>query len=411
PNDKLTNLLDLEPINISTTAVKFNIPFLNNSLLGDYKLTLSFNVSSFLVDIMIPIVVYDDITIVEIENVSDYNPGDSMNINVSLEYSNGFFTPNANATLFFISNKTQSEVFNLSLSNSQNCPTRFLAGFYNLTVKLYWNTSTGYKIDSLNNGSLQNIQIKGVPLLYLSPLKTDYRNTQQTEDASIFYGETVNFSFNIGFDTSAGILNITESDTKLMVGLFNHSNEDLYIQVFDIFQSNETFYASALINPNLGARTYGTSFKITSEWNNSFVSIKNPSDTSVARKFDLTLEGEFSLDASYYSNSVTSGLPTYSLEDSVITITFKVTNTLYENIPVPYLNLYGYLDIQGRLGTLNQSLPSITAAIDENGAHIYFLSISTSNLDPNTYEISINSHFFKFKNRFFTTRIQAYFHV
>jgi hypothetical protein len=347
---------------------------------------------------MIPIVVYDDITIVEIENVSDYNPGDSMNINVSLEYSNGFFTPNANATLFFISNKTQSEVFNLSLehivgntytSNSQNCPTRFLAGFYNLTVKLYWNTSTGYKIDSLNNGSLQNIQIKGVPLLYLSPLKTDYRNTQQTEDASIFYGETVNFSFNIGFDTSAGILNITESDTKLMVGLFNHSNEDLYIQVFDIFQSNETFYASALINPNLGARTYGTSFKITSEWNNSFVSIKNPSDTSVARKFDLTLEGEFSLDASYYSNSVTSGLPTYSLEDSVITITFKVTNTLYENIPVPYLNLYGYLDIQGRLGTLNQSLPSITAAIDENGAHIYFLSISTSNLDPNTYEISI----------------------
>ncbi|MHA2345034.1 MAG: hypothetical protein ACXADW_24585, partial [Candidatus Hodarchaeales archaeon] len=374
------------------------IPFLNNSLLGDYKLTLSFNVSSFLVDIMIPIVVYDDITIVEIENVSDYNPGDSMNINVSLEYSNGFFTPNANATLFFISNKTQSEVFNLSLehivgntytSNSQNCPTRFLAGFYNLTVKLYWNTSTGYKIDSLNNGSLQNIQIKGVPLLYLSPLKTDYRNTQQTEDASIFYGETVNFSFNIGFDTSAGILNITESDTKLMVGLFNHSNEDLYIQVFDIFQSNETFYASALINPNLGARTYGTSFKITSEWNNSFVSIKNPSDTSVARKFDLTLEGEFSLDASYYSNSVTSGLPTYSLEDSVITITFKVTNTLYENIPVPYLNLYGYLDIQGRLGTLNQSLPSITAAIDENGAHIYFLSISTSNLDPNTYEISI----------------------
>ncbi|MHA1947695.1 MAG: hypothetical protein ACW97W_16445 [Candidatus Hodarchaeales archaeon] len=398
PNDKLTNLLDLEPINISTTAVKFNIPFLNNSLLGDYKLTLSFNVSSFLVDIMIPIVVYDDITIVEIENVSDYNPGDSMNINVSLEYSNGFFTPNANATLFFISNKTQSEVFNLSLehivgntytSNSQNCPTRFLAGFYNLTVKLYWNTSTGYKIDSLNNGSLQNIQIKGVPLLYLSPLKTDYRNTQQTEDASIFYGETVNFSFNIGFDTSAGILNITESDTKLMVGLFNHSNEDLYIQVFDIFQSNETFYASALINPNLGARTYGTSFKITSEWNNSFVSIKNPSDTSVARKFDLTLEGEFSLDASYYSNSVTSGLPTYSLEDSVITITFKVTNTLYENIPVPYLNLYGYLDIQGRLGTLNQSLPSITAAIDENGAHIYFLSISTSNLDPNTYEISI----------------------
>jgi hypothetical protein len=398
PNDNLINLLNLEPINISTKAVKFNIPFLNNSLLGDYELSLSFNVSGFIVDINIPIVVNDDIALVEIENITDYNPGDAMNINVSLEYSNGFFTPNANATLFFISNKTQAEVFNLKLKHvvgntytsiSQNCPTRFLAGFYNLTVNLYWNISTGYKLDSINNGSLQNIQIKGVPLLYLSPLKTDYRNTQQTESASIFYGETVNFSFNIGFDTSGGILNITESDTKLMVGLFNNSNEDLYIQVFDIFQSNETFYASALINPNLRARAYETSFKIASEWNNSFVSIKDPSDTSEAGKFDLTLEGAFSLEASYYSNSITSGLPTYSLEDSVITITFEVTNTLYENIPVPYLNLYGYLDIQEKIGALNQSLPSITSAIDENGTHVYLLSISTSNLNPNKYEISI----------------------
>ncbi len=398
PNDILTNLLDLEPINISTTDVKFNIPFLNDSLLGDYDLSLSFNVSNFLIEITVPIVVSDDITLVEIENISNYNPGDSMNINVSLEYSNGFFTPDANATLFFISSKTQSEVFFLSLehisgntytSKNQNCPTRFLAGFYNLTVKLYWNISTGYKIDSINNDSLQNIQIKGVPLLYLSPLKTEYRNTQHTESASIYYGETVNFSFNIGFATSGGILNITEPDTKLMVGLFNYSNEDLFIQIFNIFQSNETFYASALINTNLRAKTYGTSFKITSEWNDSFVLIKDPSNTSEARKFDLTLEGSFSLDASYYSNSITSGLPTYSLEDPVITIAFKVKNTLYENILVPYLNLYGYLDIQGRVGTLNQSLPSITSAIDENGAHIYLLSISTSNLDPNTYEISI----------------------
>ncbi|MCK4847738.1 MAG: hypothetical protein KAT16_01800, partial [Candidatus Heimdallarchaeota archaeon] len=385
----------------STTAVKFNIHFLNDTLLGNYDLSLIFKVSSFMIDINVPIVVYDDINLVKIETMLEYSPGESMNINISLEYSNGFFTPDANATLFFISNKTQSEVFNLSLkhttgniysSKNQNCPTRFLAGFYNLTVKLYWNTSTGYKIDSLSNSTLQNIQIKGVPLLYLSSLTTDYRNTPLTESDSIYYGETVNFSFNIGFDTPYGILNITESDIKLMVGLFNYSNEGLFIQIFETIQNSENFYASALINPNLGARTYGTHFKIISEWDESFVLIKDPSDTSEAMKFDLILEGDFSIDTiTYYPSTHSSGLPTYSLEDSVVTVTFEImnTNSPFGNIPVPYLNLYGFLDIQGKIGILNQSLPSITSAIDENGADIYLLSIPTSSIDPNTYEITV----------------------
>jgi len=398
PNDKITNLTYLEPINISTTAVKFNIHFLNDSLLGNYDLSLIFKVSSFILELNVPIVVSDDITLVEINKMPDYSPGESMNINVSLEYSNGFFTPDANASLFFISNKTESEVFNLSLehitgniysSKNQNCPTRFLAGFYNLTVKLYWNITTGYKIDSLNNDSLQNIQIKGVPLLYLSSLKTDYRDTPLTESASIYYGETVNFSFNIGFDTPSGILNITESDINLMVGLFNYSNEDLFIQAFDIRQTNESFYASALINPNLGAKTYGTHFKIISEWNESFVLIKDPFNKSEAKKIDVTLEGNFSIDTTYYSKTIISDLPAYSLEDSVVTVSFEIRNTLFKNISVPYLNLYGFLDIQEKIGTLNQSLPSITSAIDENGTDIYLLSIPTSNLDPDTYEISI----------------------
>ncbi len=117
--------------------------------------------------------------------------------------------------------------------------------------------------------------------------------------------------------------------------------------------------------------------------------IKDPSDNSEAKKFDLTLEGDFSIDTTYYSNTISSGLPTYSLEDSVITVIFEIRNTLYEDIPVPYLNLYGLLDIQGKIGTLNKSLPSITSAIDENGTDIYLLSIPTSSLDPNTYQISI----------------------
>ena len=398
PNDNITDLLNLKPINISTTAVRFNIHFLNDSLLGIYDLYLNFNVSSFMIDFSVPIVVSDDISLVEISKMPDYSPGESMNLNVSLEYSNGFFTPDANATLFFISNQTQSEVFNLSLEHvtgniyssiGQNCPTRFLAGFYNLTIKLYWNTTTGYKIDSLNNDTLPNIQIKGVPLLYLTSVKTDYRDTPLTETDSIYYGETVNFSFNIGFDTPFGILNISEPDMNLMVGLFNLSTEEVFIQVFDILQDDETFYASALINPNLATKTYGTHFKLTSEWNNSFILIKDPLDTSEAKKLEFTLEGDFSIDTTYYSSTMSEGFPTFSLEDSVVTISFEVRNTLFENIPVPYLNLYAFLDIHGKSGSLNQSLPSLTSAVDENGTDIYLLSIPTSSLNPNTYEISV----------------------
>ncbi|MHA1444030.1 MAG: hypothetical protein ACTSR4_04700, partial [Candidatus Hodarchaeales archaeon] len=369
PNDNTTELLSPTPINISTTAINFKIHFLNDSSLGDYILALIYENTSFTID-----------------------------INVSLEYSNGFFTPDANATLFFISNKTQSEVFNLSLEHitgniyssvSQNCPTRFLAGFYNLTVKLSWNVTTGYDVDSLSNDTLQNIQIKGIPLLYLSSLTTDYRDTSLTESDSIYYGETVNYSFNIGFDTPSGILNISESDFKLLVGIFNNSNEDSFIQTFDILQINETFYASALINPNLQAKIYQTRFQLISEWNDSFVSIKDPSEISEAIKFDLSLEGNFTIDTTYYSNNINAGVPTYSLEDSVVTVSFEVRNSLFRNITVPYLNLYGILDIQGKIGKLNLSLPSITSAVDENGTDIYLLSISTSNLDPDTYEISV----------------------
>ncbi|MHA1512635.1 MAG: hypothetical protein ACTSRJ_01045 [Candidatus Hodarchaeales archaeon] len=398
PNDNTTELLSPTPINISTTAINFKIHFLNDSSLGDYILALIYENTSFTIDINVPLVVYDNINLVEISAIPDYSPGDSMNINVSLEYSNGFFTPDANATLFFISNKTQSEVFNLSLEHitgniyssvSQNCPTRFLAGFYNLTVKLSWNVTTGYDVDSLSNDTLQNIQIKGIPLLYLSSLTTDYRDTSLTESDSIYYGETVNYSFNIGFDTPSGILNISESDIKLLVGIFNNSNEDLFIQIFDILQINETFYASALINPNLQAKIYETRFQLISEWNDSFISIKDPSEISEAIKFDLSLEGNFSIHTTYYSNNINAGVPTYSLEDSVVTISFEVRNSLFQNIPVPYLNLYGILDIQGKIGKLNRSLPSITSAVDENGTNIYLLSISTSNLDPDTYEISV----------------------
>ncbi|MHA2389176.1 MAG: hypothetical protein ACXACW_10700, partial [Candidatus Hodarchaeales archaeon] len=61
------------------------------------------------------------------------------------------------------------------------------------------------------------------------------------------------------------------------------------------------------------------------------------------------------------------------------------------NIPVPNINLYGILDIEGKPGRLNQSLPSITSAIGDSDTHLYLLSIPPANLASNTYEITVYS--------------------
>jgi hypothetical protein len=95
-------------------------------------------------------------------------------------------------------------------------------------------------------------------------------------------------------------------------------------------------------------------------------------------------------DVTYLASEESDGLSAYALDTtSVVLISFQINNKRLINIPVPNLNLYGLLDIQGKTGSLNQSLPSITSAIYQNGTSLYQLSIPPTNLKPNKYEIFI----------------------
>ncbi|MFX1538923.1 MAG: hypothetical protein ACFFDI_32450, partial [Promethearchaeota archaeon] len=109
--------------------------------------------------------------------------------------------------------------------------------------------------------------------------------------------------------------------------------------------------------------------------------------------YNFSLIGTFEIrDINYVATEMSNGLYQYALDTtSVISISFKVYNNELDGIliQVPSLNLYGILDIQNRFGALNQSLPSVTSGVDQNGTTIYLLSIPTSNLSPNDYDISI----------------------
>ncbi|MHA2245964.1 MAG: prenyltransferase/squalene oxidase repeat-containing protein [Candidatus Hodarchaeales archaeon] len=392
---------DLEPINTTIGAIQYtwNVP--EQALLGTWELTLIFNQSNFISEFKVQIEVTDTVFFYNMSQMPQYYPGEDINLNISLKYTNGNFTPNANALLAFISNQTQKYVFNLTLEHSQGntyttrgrkCPTRFLYGSYNVSVRLTWNTSSELPTGPISNSSLPVINIKGIPTISKAFYNTDYRNiTILEENNLLYYGETINLSLTIGFKSNSAINNVTDENVVVRGGLVNNSQPSSFIQLFQVSKYNKILSLSGLINTNLPNTTFGTRFYIQSEWNNSYLYLRNPIDSAKYAAYNLSLKGTFVIsDINYVTTEISDELFCYALDTtSVISVSFKVCNSERDNIPVPSLNLYGILDIKGRSEILGQSLPSITSAVDHNGTTIYFLSIPTSSLNPNEYEISI----------------------
>ncbi|MFX1504926.1 MAG: hypothetical protein ACFFDC_02320 [Promethearchaeota archaeon] len=405
PDKKDYTWFELEPINTTTGAVYYVWNVSDQAILGTWTLTTTFNQSSFIISFITQIEVIDTIILENVSFFPQYHPGEDMNLNVSLIYSNGNFTPNANASVVFISNKTQQEVFNLTLSYLQGniyttkgevCPIRFLYGFYNVSVRLVWNSSVKLVPDLISNASFPVISIGGIPIISNASFKTDYRNLQALKDSnSLYYGETINFSLKIGYKYDSIVHNVTNERIIVRGGFTNITQPTSYIQLFQTKYSNESLFLSELVNNNLPNTTFGTRFQIVSEWNDSYVYLRNSLNPIKNAAYNFSLIGTFKIkDINYVATELSNGLYCYALDStSVISISFKVFNTELNDvdIPVPNLNLYGILDIHNKSGTLNKSLPGITSATDQNGTAIYFLSISTSDLDPNDYEIMVYS--------------------
>jgi len=403
PNEKNYTWLELKPINTTLGAIYYEWNFSDQALLGTWKLTTTFNQSNFELVFVDQIEVIDTVILENISSIPQYYPGEDMNLNVSLKYSNGNFTPNANATVVFTSNKTQKVVFNLTLKYLQgntyttkgtNCPIRFLYGFYNVSVRLTWNSSVKLVPDSISDASFSVITIGGTPIISDASFKTDYRNLTTLQDSNLlYYGETINLSLKIGFKHNSIAYNVTDERIVVKGGFTNITEPSSYIQLLQPSHSNETLFLSELINSNLPNTTYGTRFQILSEWNESYVYLRNSLNLVSNAAYNFSLVGTFKIENITYAATETSnGLYCYALDStSVILISFRVTNTELNDIPVPNLNLYGILDIQNKRGALNWSLPGITSAIDQNGTAIYFLSIPTSNLNQHDYEIMVYS--------------------
>ncbi len=414
PDEKNYTWFELEPINTTIGAIYYiwNVP--DQALLGTWKLITTFNQSNFEIMFIDQIEVIDNVILDNISSMPQYYPGEDMNLNISLKYTNGNFTPNANASAVFTSNETQIEVFNLTLRHLQgniyttrgrNCPNRFLLGFYNVSVRLVWNSSLKLTADSIFNSSFPVISIGGIPTISNASYRTDYRSPHLLEESKLlYYGETINFTLVIGFKSNSIIYNVTDERIVVKGGFTNITQPTSFIQLFQTSRSNETLFLSGLINNNLPNTTYGTRFQILSEWNNSYVFLRNPMNPVRYAAYNFSLVGTFKIkDIIYVATEMSNGLYCYALDTtSVISISFKIINIEFKDldISVPNLNLYGILDVQNKSGTLNQTLPSITSAVDQNGTAIYFLSISTSSLDQYDYEIlvyswsSIKSHLY-----------------
>ncbi len=403
PNGQKVKWFEPKPINTTIGGIEHVWNVDDQAMLGTWELTLTFNQSNFELVSTTLIEVTDTVFYYNISKLPQYFPGNSMDLNISLKYTNGNFTTNANASVVFSSNKTQRDIFSLTLehldgniytSRGSNCPTRYLFGFYNVSIRLTWNSSSGLQIDSIFNDSLPVINIEGIPTISEAFLKTDYRKEFTLEDNNLlYYGENINLSLKIGFKANSSYNTIDNETVVVIGGLVNSTDPSSFIQLFQSTQHNSTHYLSGLINTNLPKGIFGTRFQIQSEWNDSFEYLRIPDDNTKHAEYNLSLMGTFEIsDVHYMTTEISEGLYHYALDtSSVLSISFSVINSDLNNISVPNLNLYGTLDIKDKVGTLNQSLPSITSALDQNGTSIYLLTFPISSLTPNKYQIQINA--------------------
>ncbi|WP_455140251.1 hypothetical protein [Candidatus Hodarchaeum mangrovi] len=404
PTNNTTSFFINKAINETSKSIDFIWNLTKDSVLGSWKISIFYNNGSFKQFISIFVEVDDEIFLYNISKLPIYYPGNELNLNVSLKYSSGAFTARANASLIFSSNITSNKKFMVKLSylggneystNENFCPLQFLYGYYNVSVEFTWNQSSGYKFEIIENDSLPLIRIEGIPTITNASLKTEYRNITQIDNITIYIGETINYSLRIGFSTPGGVNEIKNSSLiSINAGIINNSLPAQFIQNYKVVYSNETIHISAQVNPNLPIATFGSRFRIKSEWNNSFVFIRDPINTSNPLNYNFTLDGKLVItEVDYVASDYEEGLSTFALDTtSVLSISFRIGNEKLNNISVPNLNLFGILDYLEHPGKFNQSLPSITTALDQNESAIYFLAFPTTSLSPNKYEITIYTH-------------------
>jgi len=402
PTNYTTSFFTNKSINETSKSVDFIWNLTKDSVLGSWKISVLYNNITFKQMVPVFVDVDDEIFLFNISHLPIYYPGDELNLNVSLKYnSSGAFTAKANASLVFSSNITSTREFMLELSyldgnkystNGKFCPLQFLYGYYNVSVEFTWNQSSGYKFETINNPSLPLIRIEGIPTVTNASLKTEYRNITQLDNSTIYVGETINYSLIVGFSTPDGVNEVINSSLiSIYAGIINNSIPTQYIQNYKVVYSNESIHISAQVNPNLPVATFGSRFRIKSEWNNSFVFIRDPINMSNPLSYNFTLDGNLIItEVNYITSIYEDGLSTFALDTtSVLSISFRIGNEKFNNISVPNLNLYGILDYLENPGKFNQSLPSITTALDQNKSAIYFSAFPTTSLFPNKYEITI----------------------
>ena len=120
---------------------------------------------------------------------------------------------------------------NVYTSLYEICPVRLLTGFYNLSVRLYWNVTNGFQETIAKNESLPTVEIKGIPIMVNSALKTNFRSLEPSSSYTIYYGESINISFIVGFETPSGLVNMTvDNSMDILGGIVNKSLEEAFLQ-------------------------------------------------------------------------------------------------------------------------------------------------------------------------------------
>ncbi|MFW9993233.1 MAG: hypothetical protein ACFFD4_14410 [Candidatus Odinarchaeota archaeon] len=159
----------------------FNITIPKNAELGWWRIqVVHYNSSQSIIysNTNVTIDVRTEIYLTAISGVLSANPSENYQINVTFAYANGTFPAHVNATCFFENNATKTILFNttvepvatssgkFSLNSTDYIPKKLYFGYYNLSIRMSWNLTTGeYYTITVRNATLSMLHVTGTVVL------------------------------------------------------------------------------------------------------------------------------------------------------------------------------------------------------------------------------------------------------
>ncbi|MFQ5979775.1 MAG: hypothetical protein ACE5OZ_16720 [Candidatus Heimdallarchaeota archaeon] len=404
-----TNVFQLEADGITT--INFTIP--NRVVLGDYSVRIAnvttnrtlrdFSIQVFVAETQFQLQALNDtLNFCTSKNDTTLVPGKTFNLSATLKYTvEPLRLPNGSLNASFVMTSTVNDSLSFSIpfefwkdvnettiyraGANATVPRRPLMGNFSVRVEFTWNLTAGYITSSVMNPELPFVYVVGTPIAQNATIIAESGNLT-SGPVTIFYGEQVNASFEIGInETRTSLL----EDTHVRAFLWNMSG-GLVEEMTYLNQTNTTHPFTTAIDPNTPRAAYQIGVQLTLPHNGTVLNmtqfyLPGVGTPLIFQEYQFSLDGTLEiLESSVQYISVSNEKNQTAIDEfPVFSARFQVHCEESDEF-ITGLNLYGKL-----VGEENATFPDVGFSKDER---YYQVWIPVEDLPEGEYELELYTH-------------------